>query len=289
MSTGQAHLDPYIEGDSVLHGLDSIIKTMSLLGLLIFIALIPFGAWAYYLLTGFLLLSGYLLAELPLMEVVKRSLFIELPFLLILVPLLFSRQSDTLVQFELLNRKLNISAAGAERFLNVLVKSWFSVLASILYASVTHFQEFTSAMRVLGIPGPIVVIWSFMWRYLVLLVNEAQRMLRARSVRSGRAIGQPVKAGGSLAWRASVTGQMAGSMFLRSMERGERVYQAMVSRGYDGEIRTQSHITLLPFHKIFLSLDCVSSHCDILHTRFTPCYHDHRFVLFLHDSLQPCG
>ena len=255
MSTGQAHLDPYIEGGSVLHGLDSIIKTMSLLGLLIFIALIPTGAWAFYLLTGFLLLSGYLLAELPLMEMVKRSLFVELPFFFILVPLLFMRQSDTLVQFELLNRPLNISAAGAERFFNILVRSWFSILASILYASVTHFQEFASAMRALGIPSPIVAIWSFMWRYLVLLVNEAQRMLRARSARSGRVVGQQAKAGGSLAWRASVTGQMVGSMFLRSMERGERVYQAMVARGYDGEIRAHARPILRPFHKIFLSLE----------------------------------
>jgi len=31
---------------------------------------------------------------------------------------------------------------------------------------------------------------------------------------------------------------MAGSLFLRSFERAERVYAAMLARGYDGEIRS---------------------------------------------------
>jgi cobalt/nickel transport system permease protein len=31
---------------------------------------------------------------------------------------------------------------------------------------------------------------------------------------------------------------MVGSLFLRSLERSERVYAAMLSRGYDGELRT---------------------------------------------------
>jgi cobalt/nickel transport system permease protein len=31
---------------------------------------------------------------------------------------------------------------------------------------------------------------------------------------------------------------MAGSLFLRAFERSDRIYMAMVSRGYDGEVRT---------------------------------------------------
>jgi cobalt/nickel transport system permease protein len=50
-------------------------------------------------------------------------------------------------------------------------------------------------------------------------------------------VASPGKVGGSLLWRARVTGGMAGSLFLRSIERGERIYGAMVARGYDGEVR----------------------------------------------------
>jgi cobalt/nickel transport system permease protein len=33
---------------------------------------------------------------------------------------------------------------------------------------------------------------------------------------------------------------MVGSLFLRSLDRSERVYGAMAARGYDGEMRTYS-------------------------------------------------
>ena len=41
--------------------------------------------------------------------------------------------------------------------------------------------------------------------------------------------------GGKWIWHAKTIGHMIGTLFLRSYERGERIYIAMVSRGYDGE------------------------------------------------------
>ena len=43
--------------------------------------------------------------------------------------------------------------------------------------------------------------------------------------------------GGTTRWRARVAGGMAGSLFLRTYERSEGVYQAMLARGFDGEVR----------------------------------------------------
>jgi cobalt/nickel transport system permease protein len=31
---------------------------------------------------------------------------------------------------------------------------------------------------------------------------------------------------------------MAGNLFIRSLDRGDRIYAAMAARGYDGEIRS---------------------------------------------------
>jgi cobalt/nickel transport system permease protein len=60
-------------------------------------------------------------------------------------------------------------------------------------------------------------------------------MLRARAARSG---GRPgVRSGGSLGWRASVAGNLVGSLFLRSYERSERIYAAMQARGFEGDVR----------------------------------------------------
>ena len=91
------------------------------------------------------------------------------------------------------------------------------------------------AMRAVRIPRLLVGIFGLMWRYLFLLADEAMRLMRARQARSGSSSG---RGGGTLAWRARVTGSMAGSLFLRGYERSERVYNAMLSRGYDGETRT---------------------------------------------------
>jgi cobalt/nickel transport system permease protein len=83
----------------------------------------------------------------------------------------------------------------------------------------------------------LVAITGFLYRYLFVLADEARRMLQAREARSGAPDG---RGGGSVAWRAQVTGSMAGTLFLRSYERSERIYMAMLARGYDGTVRTLS-------------------------------------------------
>lgn len=46
------------------------------------------------------------------------------------------------------------------------------------------------------------------------------------------------KSGGKLLWRIKIVGSMAGQLFLRSYERSDRIYNAMLSRGYTGHLRT---------------------------------------------------
>jgi cobalt/nickel transport system permease protein len=81
----------------------------------------------------------------------------------------------------------------------------------------------------------LVSVVSFMYRYMYVIADEALRLNRARQARSAT---PGPKAGGSLRWRAKVLGGMIGSLFLRSYERSERVYAAMLSRGFDGSFRT---------------------------------------------------
>ncbi len=57
-------------------------------------------------------------------------------------------------------------------------------------------------------------------------------MTRARRSRSAQA--PQGRSGGSLVWRAKVTGSMVGSLFIRSYERSERIYAAMLARGFTG-------------------------------------------------------
>jgi len=88
-----------------------------------------------------------------------------------------------------------------------------------------------------------VAVFGLMWRYLFVLVDEAMRLMRARDSRSG-ALDPARRVGGSIAWRARAAGGMAGNLFMRSFERGDRIYDAMAARGYDGEVRSMSHPAL---------------------------------------------
>jgi cobalt/nickel transport system permease protein len=73
-------------------------------------------------------------------------------------------------------------------------------------------------------------------------VEEVHRLTQARLARSSALPESSRRAGGKLQWRARVTGGMAGTLMLRSLDRSQRVYQAMQARGYDGEVRQGSDL-----------------------------------------------
>jgi cobalt/nickel transport system permease protein len=90
-----------------------------------------------------------------------------------------------------------------------------------------------------------------MYRYLFVLVDEVTRLLRARAARSAQLPGR--KGGRTLAWRAGVAGGMAGQLFIRSLERSDRVYQAMLARGYQGTLLTMNPHVMRPLDWAVLS------------------------------------
>jgi cobalt/nickel transport system permease protein len=190
-----------------------------------------------YILLLAIIISVELLSNLGVGYVMKRSA-LAFPFVLAALPIIFTAPGPTLATFSLGPWTLAISIPGIERFASITIKSWISVQAAIVLAASTSFPDLLVAMRAIKIPRLLVAIFSLMWRYLFVLADETIRLMRARSARSGDA-GQPgLKKGGSVFWRARVTGGMAGNLFLRALERSDRIYMAMLSRGYDGEIRS---------------------------------------------------
>jgi cobalt/nickel transport system permease protein len=100
------------------------------------------------------------------------------------------------------------------------------------------------ALRHLRLPTLLVAIVSFMYRYISVLSEETFRLLRAREARSAGQDG--ARAGGSIAWRARVAGNIAGQQFLRSYERSDRIYSAMQARGFQGEFLTLNPHVMRP-------------------------------------------
>jgi cobalt/nickel transport system permease protein len=230
-------LDRYVHRESRIHQLDPRVKVIVTLLFIVSNVLLPDDAWLAYITAALYLLVATHLAGFTPWFIVKRS-FIALPFALAAVSLLFTVPGEPLLQIPLGSRALTISDAGLLRFTSILLRSWLSVQMAILLTATTPFPDLMHALRHLRVPAVIVAIIGFMYRYLFVLADEAGRLLRARAARS--AVSAAGRGGGSLSWRAQVAGNMVGQLFLRSMERSDRVYNAMLARGYQGQLLTMN-------------------------------------------------
>jgi cobalt/nickel transport system permease protein len=227
-------LDQYQEGNSLVHRLDPRVKLVLTLAFIVAVTAVPHGAWFSLLL--FLLTASTIIAvsRIPFWLLLRRST-VAIPFALVAVTLAFTSKGTPLLTFKLASWSLSITDQGTIAFASILTKAWLAVLMATLLSMTTTFPELLFAMRALRLPRVIVSIISSMYRYVFVIADEALRSQRAREARSADPQG---KGGGSLLWRAKVLGGMIGSLFLRSYERSERIYAAMLSRGFDGRIRT---------------------------------------------------
>ena len=108
---------------------------------------------------------------------------------------------------------------------NILAKGTLGVAASSVLVATTEVPDLLHGLERLRLPRPLTSIASFMVRYVDVIVDDMRRMRIARESR-----GYDPR----WLWQARAVASSAGALFVRSYERGERVYLAMVSRGFDG-------------------------------------------------------
>jgi cobalt/nickel transport system permease protein len=180
--------------------------------------------WAFGVLAGMVGVAA-IIARLSLLTLVRR-LVIEVPFLLFaaLLPLLGRDRS-----VEVLG--LHLSRPGLWAAWNIVAKGTIGVAASIVLASTTSVPHVLQGMERLRVPRQLVAITGFMVRYGDVIGDELHRMRIARESRG---------AGSSRYRHARAVATSAGALFVRSYERGERVYLAMASRGYVGSMPVRS-------------------------------------------------
>jgi cobalt/nickel transport system permease protein len=120
--------------------------------------------------------------------------------------------------------------AGLISFLVMSLKAVLSVLAVFLLAELLPFEAIGTGLRGLRVPDVFVTQLLFLHRYLFLLVEEAQTLKQARDLKSFGGRGTD--------WRT--TARLLGSLFLRALDRSQRIHRCMVSRGFDGSIHMPS-------------------------------------------------
>lgn len=246
-------LDPYQSGYSLIHRTDARVKLVLALAFIFTTALTPVGAWPIYLLLLVIVLSLEILSGIGIGYYLKRST-LALPILLAALPLIFTIPGASLLAFTLGPWEFSASFSGLERFTSIALKSWISIQMAILLTATSPFPDVLIAMRALRIPRLFVAICGLMWRYLFVFADEAIRLLRARAARSGAAGDPDLRTGGSLSWRAKTAGGLGGNLFVRSLERSEQIYVAMLARGYDGEVRSMPQVKMERFNWTILGI-----------------------------------
>ena len=168
------------------------------------------------------------LAELP-MKILNRRFLIALPFCAFagLTNLLLNQHIAFVAgSFEITYGLLSMTA--------ILLRAYLCVMAVFILIATTPFSNLTRELRRLKIPQIFITLIEMIYRYIGVLIDEAGSMTTAYKLRSVVSKGIAMKD----------MGPFVGQLTLRSFDRGERVYAAMVCRGFGGEFPERAPVRI---------------------------------------------
>ncbi|MBD1899414.1 cobalt ECF transporter T component CbiQ [Trichocoleus sp. DQ-A3] len=185
------------------------------------IALTPNGRWWTWAIYGLGVLGVVLLSRVTWSILLKR-IAVEFAFIgVVLLGTLFRDGGEVLWSWGV----LRITTVGLMVLGSVTLKALLSLMMLNVLTLTTSVAALLNGLVALRTPPLLVAILASMYRYISVLIGEVNAMRRAAASRNLM---------GSNHWQRQVIGNMMGTLFIRTYERGERVYQAMLSRGYQG-------------------------------------------------------
>ncbi len=182
------------------------------------------------------------LSEIPFSAIIKRT-FVALPFTLFagISNIIFDRSTYVVIGDVIIT-------TGIISFLTLMVKACLCVSAVLILMATTHFTEITQQLAKIHVPYFIISLLEMIYRYICVLAEEAATMLVAYRLRNPR-----------FQWpQLKHIGPFIGSLFLRSLERSERIYQAMKCRGYGKKRRRYSRRAWNIKDMLFTAAGCFS-------------------------------
>jgi cobalt/nickel transport system permease protein len=153
---------------------------------------------------------------------VARRLVVEIPFLLFAALLPFTAGGERIDV-----AGVSVAIEGLWGAWNILAKATLGAAATVVLAATTPAADMLRGLERLRVPRVVTAIAGFMIRYADVMTGEMRRMRIARESR-----------GHTPRWLGDLRAiaRSIGALFIRGYERGERVYLAMLSRGFDGSL-----------------------------------------------------
>ena len=190
--------------DSLVYRLPAALKLGAALVIIVATVLAPIQWRAWFIGVALLLVLTAGLSALPLFFLFRRLLVLS-PFVLGVV---------------LVNA---FQPAGRDKWLAVVIKSVLCLLTVILVSNTTPFSQILRVLKSIRVPALLITTLALMHRYLFVLMDESERMRRARASRT-------FTRGRRFHWHTLAT--VVGQLFIRASERAERIYDAMCARGW---------------------------------------------------------
>jgi cobalt/nickel transport system permease protein len=209
----------YVHGASPLHRAAPQVKIIAAFGLVFTFALTPRTAvWAFVVYST-IVVGLVALARLPLLFVARRAIVL-IPFLLValLFPIVGSGERLDVAG-------LSLSQQGLWDLWNVVAKAVLGFTVAVVLAATTEVADLLRGLNALHMPRIVTSIIGFAIRYVDIVLSDFARMRIALASRGHR--GRSIASWG-------VYARTVGAVFVRTYERGERVYLAMLARGYRG-------------------------------------------------------
>jgi len=206
---------------SRVHRLDPRAKLLGLFGVTVVAVSAPPALWPVWAACALVLAAVAAAARVPARELWRRGRIVLAPVLAValVVPLVRSGGWSASLG------PLTVHEAGLAVLATVAAKALIGTAAAALFIATTTFAAALRGLEALRVPRAFVLIAAFMYRYLFVIVEEVGRMRAAMTARGYRP---------RHALQAGALGRVASALFLRSYGRGERVYVAMLARGYRG-------------------------------------------------------
>ena len=189
---------------SPVHRMPAALKLAMALGIIVGTVTVPWHFRGWFVGVAVVLALAAVLSRISPLFLLKRLLLLS-PFVL---------------GVALVNA---FQPAAQGSWLVVAVRSGLCLLTVILVSNTTPFSKLLRVLTRLRVPGLLITTIALLHRYLFVLVDEAERMRRARLSRTftRRRRGR---------WQALAT--VVGQLFVRASERAERIYDAMCARGW---------------------------------------------------------
>ncbi|MEX1125554.1 MAG: cobalt ECF transporter T component CbiQ [Acidimicrobiia bacterium] len=221
----------FVHANSPLHRLSPQVKTAAAMVMLVAIISTPREAFWAFAIYAVALGALAVIARIPIRFLLSRMMVLAPFALLALLFPLFG--TDPRVEVF----GVSLSEQGLRDMWNLLAKASLGLVTAILLGATTEIADLLRGFDSLRVPRLVTAILGFMVRYIDVVVGDLNRMRLALAARGHQ--------GSSIAhW--GPYGRAMGTMFIRTYERGERVYLAMESRGYAGEMPPSSRVKATP-------------------------------------------